>query len=110
MGGFLMESGYAIVVTTVGSEEQAAALARSIVEARLAACVQIEAIRSVYRWQDEVRDEPEWRLAIKTTAQRYAELERHIKANHSYDTPEIVRVEIAGGSSEYLRWINECVE
>jgi len=108
-GRFLMESGYAMVLTTTATEAQATALARSIVEAGLGACVQIEAIRSVYRWQGEVRDEPEWRLAIKTTAQRYADLERHIRGNHSYETPEIVWVEIAGGSEEYLRWIEECV-
>jgi periplasmic divalent cation tolerance protein len=104
-----MEGGYAIALTTVGNEAQAAALARSIVEAGLAACVQIEAIRSLYRWQGEVHDEPEWRLAIKTTSARYAELERHIKTNHTYQTPEIVRLAIDGGSQEYLGWIDECV-
>jgi periplasmic divalent cation tolerance protein len=104
-----MDDGYAMVLTTTATEEQAAALARLVVEAGLAACVQMEAIRSLYRWKGEVHDEPEWRLAIKTTARHYAELERHIKAHHAYETPEIVRMEIAGGSSEYLRWIDECV-
>ena len=100
---------YVAVLTTVATEVQAAALARGIVEARLAACVQMEAIRSVYRWKGEVHDEPEWKLAIKTTARRCAELERHIRANHPYEMPEIVRVEIAGGSAEYLGWIDTCV-
>ena len=83
---------------------------RSLVEARLAACVQIQSVQSVYRWKDKVCSEPEYVLAIKTTAARYAELEQFIRANHSYETPEIVRVEIAGGSREYLGWIGENVE
>lgn len=104
-----MEQSYAIAFTTVDTEYRARELARTIIEGRLAACVQIEAIRSVYRWQGEIHDEPEWRLAIKTQSSLFAELEQHIKAHHAYETPEIVRVEIAGGSKEYLAWINECV-
>jgi periplasmic divalent cation tolerance protein len=56
-----------------------------------------------------VCSEPEWVLAIKTTEGRYAELEQFIRANHSYETPEIVRLEVAGGSREYLAWVSECV-
>ncbi len=105
-----MEEAYAMVFTTIDSEEQAQELARSMVEARLAACVQIEAVRSVYNWQGEVRSDPEWRLTIKTRTAKYAELERHIQARHTYKTPEIVRLEIAGGSSEYLKWMDACVD
>jgi periplasmic divalent cation tolerance protein len=100
---------YVMVLTTVGSEEQAGALARSLVDAKLAACVHIQPIRSVYRWKGDVLDEPEWRLAIKTTAERYDAVERHINERHSYETPEIVRIGIEGGSSEYLKWIEESV-
>lgn len=100
---------FVLVLTTTSSEEQAGALARSIVEAELAACVHLQPIRSMYRWKDTVCDEAEWRLAIKTTAERYEALERHIKERHSYQMPEIVRIEIAGGSTEYLRWIDENV-
>lgn len=98
-----------VVLTTTSTEGQAQALAHSLVEVRLAACVHIEPLRSVYRWKGEVCDEPEWRLAIKTTAERFEALERHIKERHSYETPEIVRIEIDGGSREYLRWIDESV-
>jgi len=66
-------------------------------------------IHSVYRWQGEVRTGPEWLLTIKTAERRYTELERHIQANHPYETPEIVRLTIAGGSRQYLDWIDECV-
>lgn len=105
-----MQSEYVLVLTTVASEEDAARLARGVVEARLAACVHIDAVRSVYRWRGELQDEPEWRLSIKTTAPRYAELELFIKTHHTYETPEIVRIDIADGSQEYLRWIRDCVE
>lgn len=101
---------FVIVLTTTASEEQAAALARSIIDAGLAACVHLQPIRSVYRWKGEVLDEPEWRLAIKTTAERYEALERHINDRHSYETPEILRIDIQGGSAEYLRWIEETVQ
>jgi periplasmic divalent cation tolerance protein len=104
-----MEDGYVVVLTTVGTKQFAIDLAHSMVRARLAACVQMHAVESVYRWKGEVCDEPEWVLAIKTTDAKYAELEQHIRANHSYETPEIVRLPIAGGSHEYLGWIGECV-
>jgi periplasmic divalent cation tolerance protein len=80
-----------------------------MVRTRLAACVQIHAVEGVYRWKGEVFNGPEWVLAIKTTEGRYAELEKFIRANHSYETPEIVRLAIAGGSREYLAWVSECV-
>jgi len=104
-----MEDKYIVVLTTVGTKQFANDLARSLVEARLAACLQIQPVQSVYRWKDKVCSEPEYLLAIKTTDARYAELEKFIRANHSYETPEIVRVEIAGGSREYLGWIGESV-
>ena len=100
---------FVMVLTTTASEEQAAALARSVIDAGLAACVHLQPIRSVYRWKGEVFDEPEWRLAVKTTAEHYEALERHIKDRHSYETPEILRIDIQGGSAEYLRWIEETV-
>jgi periplasmic divalent cation tolerance protein len=105
-----MDETYIVVLTTVGTKQFAYDLAQSIVSARLAACVQIQPVQSVYRWKGDVCSEPEWLLAIKTTDGRYAELEQHIRANHSYEMPEIVRVAIAGGSPEYLGWIGECVK
>jgi periplasmic divalent cation tolerance protein len=104
-----MEDTCILVMTTVGTKQFAADLAQSIMDARLAACVQIQAVQSSYRWQGEVRSEPEWQLAIKTTGARYAEVERHIRAHHSYETPEIVCVPVTGGSSEYLAWVAESV-
>jgi len=94
------------VVTTVDSEEAAEQLARGITGARLAACVQIVGpIKSIYWWQGELAEAREWQLIIKTTTARIAELEEHIKENHSYDTPEITATVISGGNWEYLDWI-----
>jgi periplasmic divalent cation tolerance protein len=104
-----MDENFVIVMTTVGTRQFAADLAHSIVEARLAACVQIQAVQSVYRWQGEVRSEPEWQLSIKTTESRYAELEQYIRAHHSYETPEIACVAMVRGSREYFAWLAESV-
>lgn len=95
------------VVTTVDSEESGERLARGIVDARLAACVQIVGpIRSLYWWQGTIDDAREWQLVIKTTSERLSALESHIKENHSYDTPEITATLIPWGSREYLDWIS----
>jgi periplasmic divalent cation tolerance protein len=103
-----MDDACILVLTTVATKQFANDLAHSIVGARLAACVQIQPVQSVYRWKGEVCAEAEYLLAIKTTAGRYADLEQHIRANHSYETPEIVRLPIAGGSPEYLGWVAAC--
>lgn len=95
-----------IVLTTTATEQQAADLARSILDAHLAACVQIQAIRSFYRWKGELINEPEWRLTIKTAAHQRQAVEAHIKAHHTYETPQIVWIDL-GGSAEYIRWLDE---
>jgi periplasmic divalent cation tolerance protein len=98
---------YMQVITTVDSTEAAERLARSVVNARLAACVQIVGpIRSLYWWQDKLDDAQEWQLLMKTTTERLSTLEAHIKAHHSYDTPEITATPIPWGSQEYLDWIS----
>ncbi|RKN05729.1 divalent-cation tolerance protein CutA [Streptomyces radicis] len=95
------------VLTTTDSREAAQALARSAVEARVAACAQIDGpITSVYRWEGAVRTEEEWRVLYKTPASKYPALEAHIKSVHTYDTPEIIAAEIALGSGEYLAWLD----
>lgn len=99
--------GYVQALTTVPNADEGAALARSITSERLAAGVQIIGpIRSLYWWQGSLRDEQEWQLVIKTTRALFEALEAHIRANHSYDTPEIVATEILTGSDSYLAWIS----
>jgi periplasmic divalent cation tolerance protein len=95
------------VLTTIDSAEAAERLARSIVDARLAACVQVVGpIRSVYRWQGEVCAEQEWQCLAKTTSERVDPLVEHIRAIHSYDLPEIIATPITGGSADYLAWLS----
>jgi periplasmic divalent cation tolerance protein len=93
------------VTTTVDSREGAETIARSAVEARLAACAQVcGPITSVYRWQGAIETAEEWTVAFKTTTERYAALEAHVRQRHSYDLPEIVAVALTG-SEAYLDWV-----
>lgn len=94
-----------LILTTTATEAEAQALARALVAERLAACVQIERIQSLYRWRGEICEEPEWRLLIKTRAALYPRIEAFIKARHSYEVPEILCLSVAEGSEEYLRWL-----
>ncbi len=94
-----------VVLTTTESREAASALARGIVDERLAACVQVVPITSVYRWKGTTHEEAETLLLIKTQASLYDRLEAFIQARHSYETPEIVALPIAAGSQSYLDWL-----
>jgi periplasmic divalent cation tolerance protein len=100
-----------IVLTTSPNNEEAERLARRIVEARLAACVQVlPPMKSFYFWENAVQDESENLLLIKTLAEKYDELETFLKSNHSYTTPEIVAVRAERVSGDYLKWLKEYVE
>lgn len=95
-----------IVMTHLPDAAAARALAGHLVEARLAACVNILApCRSVYRWQGRIEDSAETPLLVKTTAERYATLEAAIRAHHPYELPDIVAVPIAHGLPDYLAWV-----
>jgi periplasmic divalent cation tolerance protein len=99
------------VLTTVGSEEEAARIAGLLVERRLAACVQVVGpVVSRYRWQGAVEEEREWQCLAKTTRAAYGAVEAAIREAHSYDEPEIIATEIVAGSSGYLAWIEENVD
>jgi periplasmic divalent cation tolerance protein len=95
-----------VVLLTAAGGDEAARLAEMLVGSRLAACVQIlPAMESVYRWEGEVRREPEVLLLAKTTAGRFPALEREVRALHSYETPEIVALPVAAISGPYLEWL-----
>ncbi|HXE23070.1 MAG TPA: divalent-cation tolerance protein CutA [Rhodoferax sp.] len=100
---------YCIVMTTVSTMEQAAELARGVVEAALGACVQIDTVRSIYRWSGAVQDESECRLTIKTHRARYDALANYLATRHPYQLPEIICIDLGGGSGTYLHWIDEQV-
>ncbi|KFN49197.1 divalent-cation tolerance protein CutA [Arenimonas composti] len=87
-------------------DASATALARSLVDARLAACASVlPGMRSVYRWQGAVEQAAEVLLLAKTWADRVDALVEHVRAAHPYDLPEIVAVEITGGLAPYLAWL-----
>ena len=95
-----------LVITHLPDRDSASALAGALVEARLAACVNILApCRSVYRWQGVTETAEEVPLLIKTSAARYAALEAAIRARHPYELPEIVAVPIDRGLPDYLAWV-----
>jgi periplasmic divalent cation tolerance protein len=97
-----------MLITTTDSREAADRLAAGVIDARLAACAQIDGpISSVYWWEGKATSEEEWRVLFKTSAERYEELEAHIKAHHDYDVPEIVATPLTRGSAEYLGWVTE---
>jgi periplasmic divalent cation tolerance protein len=97
-----------VVLVTCGSEEEAIKIAQSLVEERLAACVNlVSPVRSIYRWEGKICDEKEWILIIKTQKQRFEELEKKAKSLHSYSVPEIIALPIIEGSSSYLDWLEE---
>jgi periplasmic divalent cation tolerance protein len=98
---------HCMAMTTVGSEADAAALARAVVEAGLAACVQIVAIRSVYRWRGAVTEDDEQLLLMKTRLDRYSQLEAFVSERHPYQLPEIAQVALDAGLAPYLSWIDE---
>ena len=99
------------VVTTIDTKEHADAIGKKLLEKRPAACVQIEGpISSSYWWKGEMETAEEWRCIIKTTAEKYDEVERTVRCNHPYEEPEIIGLAIAAGSSSYLEWIKDTIE
>ena len=95
-----------VVFITTPNREEASELAQMLVEARLAACVQIlPRIDSIYRWQGRVERQEEVLLLAKTLRSKFADLEREVRARHSYETPEIVAVPVVDGSAQYLAWL-----
>jgi len=95
-----------LVLTNLPDRAAAERLADLVVEKRLAACVNILApCRSVYRWKGAVQHDEEHPMLIKTTAERYPELEKALRQGHPYELPEIVAVSIERGLPAYLEWV-----
>ncbi len=105
-----MPETYCVILSTAGSKDEAQRLADLLVQSGLAACVQIAPIDSTYVWQGKVTRESEHLLLIKTTADRYPDIESAIVANHSYEIPEIVQLTIERGLDRYLKWIGASTE
>ncbi len=94
------------IESTVGSAEEARALAAALVERRLAACVQVVGpIRSTYRWEGRVREDEEHLLLCKVAEERLAETIAAIEELHGYDVPEVLAFRVESGSRAYLEWV-----
>jgi periplasmic divalent cation tolerance protein len=94
------------ITTTASTGEEADRLATSLVERRLASCVQIVGpVRSVYRWHGVVERADEWLLLIKTRRDAYTAVEAAIRELHSYECPEIIATPVEAGSAAYLQWL-----
>lgn len=97
-----------MVFSTVGSEEEGVKIAKDLVEAKMAACVNIvPKLRSIYRWKGEICDDPEVLLIIKTRKGLFEKLKERIIKLHSYEVAEVLAIPIVSGSEAYLHWLLE---
>lgn len=101
---------YLLVSTTAESHDVAMTLARSAVEARLAASAQVYGpLRSVFWHLGELGTGDEWQVMLKTTADRYRALEEHLVAKHPWTNPEVTAIPLVEGASQYLEWLRRTV-
>ena len=101
-----MPDSYSVILTTAGSPEEAESLADGLVRQKLVACAQLLPISSIYRWEGKVERDSEVLLLLKARADLYEEIESHILEHHSYDTPEVLQLDVKRGSESYLTWIS----
>lgn len=100
-----------VVLSTTGRRDEAEKIATALVEAELAACVNIVGpIRSIYRWEGEVENAEEFLLLVKTWGAAYEDVEAKIRELHSYQLPECIALRVEKGSEEYLEWIEGAVK
>ncbi len=103
--------GALVVITTVGTEEEANRLAEEMVARRHAACVNIVPVhRSVYRWQGKICDDREYLLVIKTLEQEYEAVAATLRELHSYELPEILALSVSRGDARFLDWIAQSLD
>jgi periplasmic divalent cation tolerance protein len=96
-----------VVLSNCGSEEEARRVARALVEARVAACVNIvPGIQSVYHWQGAIQEDPEWMLVIKSTRPMFDSLAAELRKIHSYQVPEVLAIPVIAGDQNYLDWMD----
>jgi periplasmic divalent cation tolerance protein len=97
-----------VIYITAPDEEMGAKLARTLVEERLAGCVNIiKPVRSIYRWQENIEDDAEVLMIVKTQKSLFASLANRVRELHSYTVPEIIAVPVVDGSEDYLKWLEE---
>ncbi|MEO6861372.1 MAG: divalent-cation tolerance protein CutA [Microcoleus sp.] len=102
-----MTVNFGLVLVTAGSEAEAENIAKTLVENKLAACVSLSPIRSIYTWQGEIQAESEWQLVIKTDLAKFEAIKTKVQELHSYEVPEIMAIPIVAGSEAYLSWLGQ---
>lgn len=101
---------FCIVSTTITTIEEARELSSKILSEKLASCIQFTNIESLYWWNDEISNDNEIRIIIKTKDSLFEELKNFIIHNHTYQIPEIIKIPILDGYSQYLEWIEKCTK
>ncbi|MDP2729898.1 MAG: divalent-cation tolerance protein CutA [Dehalococcoidales bacterium] len=101
---------YCSIYITTGDEDEARRIGKTLVEEKLAACVNILPIKSIYRWEDDIVEEGEFAMFIKTRAGLAERVIERAKELHSYEVPCIVSFPIEKGNPDYLKWIDESTE
>ena len=96
---------YGVILVTAPSREQAEAIATALIQAKLAACVSLLPIHSIYLWQGQLNRDDEWQLLIKSALVKFEQLEATIRAMHPYEVPEIIALPLVAGSLPYLHWL-----
>ncbi len=98
---------YTVIFITTSSPDEAEKIGRALVEEKLVACSNIVSpIRSIYRWQGKICDDKEALMILKTKKELFKQIEKRVKALHSYDVPEVISMPIIEGSNKYLSWLN----
>ena len=96
-----------VVFSTASSAEEAEKIARGLVDARLAACVNVvPGMRSFYRWKGTIEDAAEWLLVIKSSRGRFDALRTALEKLHSYEVPEVIALTVIDGAQNYLNWMD----
>ncbi len=99
-----------VVLITTPGEKEALEIARTLVEEKLAACVNvIPKVSSIYRWRGKVEEDSEALMVVKTTPEAFERLQARVKELHSYTVPEIIALPIVEGNPDYLAWVRESV-
>jgi periplasmic divalent cation tolerance protein len=104
-------TGKIVILCTCASKEEAVKVARALVDARLAACVNIlPQIESHYRWKGAVESAEEWLLLIKSSEPLFEKVRALVAAIHSYEVPELIALPVVKGSTSYLAWLDESLQ